>query len=839
MVLYTKKVSNIREGISRILTSSLDSIKIADTDRLHKMLDDIFYAMNESTNITITNRDGTILYVNDKFCELSKYEKNEIVGQNHRIVNSGFHSKEFFEQMWENILSGNTWRGEIQKKAKDGTDFWVFEIIVPFNDDQGQPYRFISFQTDLTEKKQMETQFKTNFIRTFHNLQNGIFKVRKEQDGTLKYTMSEGRLMDALGASNQILLSKSPFDIFEPEVAKIKQESYLEAFEGKRVHYELELNGVLIYVEIVPIKHNGVVTEIVGTVHDFSEFRDIQKQLKVNEERYQSLINYSHEYIITLDKEGNILHMNPQTMQLFGVQENRFGKMNILEVPVEKEHLVLPDHFYKALCGEVQSFEFEVINNVHRRFLNVTLVPTVIDNEIEGVYAIGKDITEEKLVQERNAYLAHHDELTGLPNRRWMEQKIQDSLKLAEKNVHKLAILSLDLDRFKSINDTLGHFVGDELLQQIGNRLQNNIYKDKIHIARMGGDEFMILCPILDKRDEVTEIARNILNSLENPFYVHGFELLVTASIGIVFYPSCGDHVTRLMKRVDIALYKAKDLGRNMYQIYDPSMNREHYQSFKSFIMERDLRKAIINDEFIVHLQPRVDALTGKTVSAEALIRWEHPECGLISPGQFIPLAEETGIIISIGKWVTKKVCEQLVAWRSAGFSLIPISVNISSIRFLQQGFAEDICKLLERFELEGEWLEIEITENSIMRNEEIVQKTLKDLKEMGVKIFIDDFGTGYSSFNYLKTFVLDGIKIDRSFISNISNKPENASITSAMIKMAKQLKLEVIAEGVETIDELEYLLGENCRYIQGFYFGKPCPLEVFETTYLQKDKVQ
>lgn len=827
---YKKDISNIREEISQILTSSLNAKKTTETDTLYKMLDDILYAMNESTNITITNCDGTILYVNNKFCQLSKYEKEEIVGQNHRIVNSGLHSKEFFKKMWETIMSGRIWRGEIQNKAKDGTIFWIFTIVVPFTDDKGQPYQFISFQTDITEKKLIESQFKTSFIRTFQNLQNGIFKVRKEQDGTLKYTMSEGKLMDEIGGSAQIVVSKSPFDVFELEVAKIKQKHYLEAFEGNRVHYEIELNGKLVYVDLEPVAHNGVVTEVVGTVYDFSQFRDVRKQLKVNEERYQSLINYSHEYITTLDKEGTIIHMNPKTMELLGLDESAFGKVNVVEATVEEERPVIADYFDKAVRGEVQFFEFEVKNNGQRRFLNVTLVPIVIDNEIDGVYSIGKDITDEKLVQERNAYLAYHDELTGLPNRRWMEQKIQDALTLAEENAHQLAILSLDLDRFKSINDTLGHFVGDELLQQIAGRLQNNIYKDKIHVARMGGDEFMILCPMLETKDEVTEIAKYILDSLEHPFYIQGSELLITASIGIVFYPSSGADVMKLMKRVDVALYKAKELGRNMYQIYDSSMNRENY---KSFIMERDLRKAIINDEFIAHFQPRVDALTGKTVSAEALIRWKHPEYGLISPGQFIPLAEETGLIIAIGKWMKKRVCEQLVEWRNVGLPLIPISVNISSKRFLQQGFAEDIRKLLEQFELEGKWLEIEITENSIMRNEEMVQKTLKDLKEMGVNIFIDDFGTGYSSFNYLKTFEIDGVKIDRSFIQNISSKSENASITSAMIKMAQHLKLEVIAEGVETKEELDYLLDENCRYIQGFYFGKPCPIDEFENTYL------
>lgn len=830
MSFNMKEISNIRDEISDFFTTSFDTKKIRESNIVYKMLDDILNAMNETTNITITNYDGTIIYVNNNFCLLSKFKKKEIIGQNHRVVNSGFHSKEFFMQLWQTIKSGNTWRGEIQNRAKDGTVFWVFEIIVPILDEQGQPYYFISFQTDITENKQMETQFKLNFIRTFQNLQNGIFKVRKEQDGTLKYTMSEGKLMDEIGASAEMILSKSPFDVFEQDIAKLKQKMYTKALKGKKVQYEIELGGKLIFVDIEPVRQNGEVTEIVGTVHDFSQFREVQKQLKVNEERYQSLINYSHEYITMLDIEGTILHMNANTLKLLGIDETMFGKTNIIDITVEEERPVIAAYLEKVLQGEVQFFEFEVKNNRQRRFLNVTLVPMITDNEIDVIYSIGKDITDEKLVQERNAFLAHHDELTGLPNRRWMEQKIQESLKLAEENEKKMAILSLDLDRFKSINDTLGHAVGDELLQQIAVRLNTNPFKDKFHVARMGGDELMLLCPTVETNDEVIEIAQNILESLKNPFYVQGSELLLTASIGIDFYPSNDANVTELMKRVDVALYKAKEFGRNMYQIYDSSMNQENYQSF---VRERDLRKAIMNDELVAYLQPRVDALTGKIVSAEALVRWDRPEHGLISPGLFIPIAEETGLIIAIGKWMKKRVCEQLVAWRNAGLPLIPISVNISSKRFLQQGFAEEISGLLKRYELEGKWLEIEITENSIMLNEETVQKTLLDLKEMGVKIYIDDFGTGYSSFNYLKLFKIDGVKIDQSFIRDISHKPENATITSAMIKMAQLLKLEVIAEGVETKEELDFLLGENCRYIQGYYFGKPCPIEEFEHSFL------
>lgn len=799
-------------------------------DRLNKILDEVLNAVNESTNMTIADGDGRILYANEGFCRLSKYEEKEIIGQSYQILYSYSDSKAFFKEIIDTLKSGHIWRGELQHIAKDGSVFWTFTTIAPTVDDNGQLKHTICFHTDITEKKQIEKTFKTQFIRSF---QNGIFKVRKEKDGSLRYSMSEGKLMDKIGATAEKILFKTPYDVLEPEIAEINQRMYTKAFQGEKVQYEIEFKGRSIHVDLEPIKNNGIVTEIVGTVYDFSEFRDVQKQLKVNTERYHSLIHYSHEYIITLDKDGTILHMNPKTMELFDAYENDFGKMNILEVTVEEKKSSIADYLRKALSGEVQIFEFEVNNKKQRKILNITFVPILVDNEIDGVYAIGKDITDDKLMHEYNAYLAHHDDLTNLPNRRWMEQKIQQTLKYGKNSNQTLALLLLDLDRFKSINDTLGHFIGDELLQHIAKRLEKSIPKNNVHIARMGGDEFMIFCQNIEKEEDVMLIAQSILEHLEEPFYVQGYELLVTGSIGIVIHSSKAADVTKLMKKVDMALYKSKELGRNMYQIYDDSMNQENYQSF---IMERDLRKAIMNEEFIAHLQPKVDALTGHIVGAEALIRWNHPEYGLVPPGKFIPIAEESGLIGPIGEWMMKKVCKQLAIWKKSGFSLIPVSVNITSKRFLQQGFADGIRKLLKHYGLEGKWLEIEITENSIMRNEEMVQKTLKELKEMGVKIFIDDFGTGYSSFNYLKTFRLDGVKIDQSFVRNIANNPENASITSAMIKVAQQLNLEVIAEGVETKEELDFLLSLNCRYIQGYYFGKPCPIEEFEKNYLMKE---
>jgi diguanylate cyclase (GGDEF)-like protein/PAS domain S-box-containing protein len=819
-----------------IIAKDLDVNKsgIDKISHLNKELTDIKLALDASTIIAITDHQGVILSVNAKFCELSLYNEDELIGQNHRILNSGYHSKDFFQEMWKTIESGRIWKGEVQNKAKDGSLYWVDTTIVPFLDDTGKPYQYVSIRTDITQRVKMEVglqeAMKRDFIHTVRSLQNGIFKVKKDEDGNLIYTMAEGKLMDEIGLNSDVLFQKTPHEVFPDGLAKTLQTHYENAYQGNHVHYEQEIRGRLLFVDLSPILYDGQVIEIVGTVNDISELRSTQRELQENQQHYLSLFEHSQDAVITYDKNGQIINMNPKAVELFGYTSSKLPN-NSTDALIVKEHQeIRAECFEKALQGNPQNFEMEMLNkNGSKLILNITFLPIIVDKQIVGVYSLGKDITEQKKVQETNAYLAHHDELTKLPNRRWMEQKLRESLIQAKSQQQKLAVLFFDLDRFKSINDTLGHSIGDRLLEHLSSRLLESINRETQFVARLGGDEFMILCPVIANPEEAIETAKCLLENLNNPFEIDDYELLVSASIGISIYPKDGANVDDLMKNADIAMYRSKEQGRNMYQVYSPSMKVRSYQSF---YLERDLRKAIINNEFIAHFQPRVNSSTGKIVSAEALIRWNHPKLGLVSPGEFIPLAEETGLIIPIGKWMKNRVCEQLVAWQEAGIPLVPISVNISSQRFLQKNFSNEVLKLLDHYQIEGKWLEFEITENSLMRNEEYIIQTLNELKDLGIKIYIDDFGTGYSSFNYLKSFKLDGIKIDRSFIRNISSESENAPITTAMIKMAQHLKLEVVAEGVETVEELLFLQEQNCHQVQGFLFSKPSSMEEFEQKY-------
>jgi diguanylate cyclase (GGDEF)-like protein/PAS domain S-box-containing protein len=798
---------------------------------LSKELADIKWALDVSTIVAITDQRGIITQVNDIFCELSKYSRDELIGQDHRILNSGYHSKEFFRNMWKTIASGKVWKGELRNKTKDGSLYWVHTTIVPFLNKHGKPYQYVSIRSDITDKKEIEIQLqkalKENFLHTVKKLQNGIFKLKKSHDGKLIYTMAEGQLMEELGVNSEYLIDKTPTDAFPPDIASLKEFYYGQAFKGERVHYEVELKGKLLYVDVSPLKQGDKVTEIVGSVHDITELRSTQKKLTENLQHYQSLFKHSQDTVILFDTNGKIIDMNPKTVEKLGYTKEDFVTKPITDLILDDFKELRINSFREALQGKPQNFDTALVNKdgdvIH---FNISYLPIFLDNEISGIFSIAKDITDQKRVEKLNAYLANHDELTKLPNRRWMEQALHEAIIEAETNNQKIAVLFIDLDRFKHINDTLGHFIGDRLLEGISKRLLETV-KDIHPVARMGGDEFMVFCPYVEQSVIPIQLAKELLQTLAEPVYIEGYELFITLSIGISTYPTDGTTVVDLMKKADIALYQAKDEGRNTFKIYASTMDRSNYQSF---ILERDLRKAVKNNEFVAYFQPRVDASTKEILGAEALIRWKHPKLGLIPPSEFIPLAEETGLIIPIGKWMKKRVCEQLVAWREIGIPLIPISVNISSQRFLQKDFSLEVRQLLNEYQLEGKWLEFEITENSMMRNEEYIIQTLKQLKELGIKIYVDDFGTGYSSFNYLRLFQLDGIKIDRSFIRNISSESENAAITTAMIQMAHHLKLEVIAEGVETEEELFFLREHHCHQVQGYLFYKPSPIEEFES---------
>jgi diguanylate cyclase (GGDEF)-like protein len=431
-----------------------------------------------------------------------------------------------------------------------------------------------------------------------------------------------------------------------------------------------------------------------------------------------------------------------------------------------------------------------------------------------------RDITERTLSEQRAAYLAQHDGLTGLPNRNLLHDRIQRALVAAARNQTRVGILFIDLDRFKTINDSLGHQVGDRLLQAVAQRLLSCV-REGDTVARQGGDEFVVVLPSLNDAEDAARVAQKIREQLPQSFVIEQQEFNVTPSIGICLYPDDGSDVETLKRHADTAMYQAKEGGRNTYRFFTGRMNEAAQERM---LLENNLRRAIRHKEFKLHYQSQIDLASGKIVGVEALVRWQHPDKGLIEPSYFIPVAEDTGLIVSLGEWVLNEACREARGWQVSGQPPVKVTVNLSARQFRERDLVGTVRGALDSAELDPSCLELELTESVVMEDADSTITTLEDLSNLGVQLAIDDFGTGYSSLSYLKRFPIDKLKIDQSFVRDVTNDPEDAAIASAIIALARSLNVKVIAEGVETEEQLAFLREHGCEEGQGFYFARPVP---------------
>jgi diguanylate cyclase (GGDEF)-like protein len=445
-----------------------------------------------------------------------------------------------------------------------------------------------------------------------------------------------------------------------------------------------------------------------------------------------------------------------------------------------------------------------------------------------------QDITERKRAEEQIRQLAFYDTLTGLPNRILFTEQLSLALEQAQRDAYNVALFFLDLDNFKRINDTLGHKFGDMLLETVARRLAHCLRpEDKLHrsdlqevhqnVARLGGDEFTVLVNRIRHPEDAAKVAQRILDALAEPLQIETHELFVSASIGIAIFPMDGRDIDTLLKNADTAMYHAKGQGRGRYQFYSGSMNASALERLE---LESNIRRALERQEFVLHYQPRLDGHSGEIVGNEALVRWQHPLRGLLTPIHFIELAEETGLIVPLGAWVLSEACRQNKAWQRQGLPSVPVSVNISSVQFKQRNLLEVVSQALTDSGLGAHFLELEVTESMLMQDTESTTQIIKTLKDMGIRISIDDFGTGFSSLNYLKRFPVDTLKIDRSFVKGVESDRDNAAIATAIIALARSLQLGVVAEGVETVQERAFLHDRGCQEMQGYLFSRPIPAD-------------
>lgn len=536
-------------------------------------------------------------------------------------------------------------------------------------------------------------------------------------------------------------------------------------------------------------------------------------------------VEQSPSIVMVTNPEGCIEYVNPKFTEVTGYSSDEVLGKN----PSILKSGKVPDGDFKKLWQTVQAgreWQGEFVNRKKNGELywERATISAIKNSEgkITHFLAVKEDITKSKWAEETIQHMAYYDPLTDLPNRMLFNDRLGQALAQARRKNQLVAILFLDLDRFKVINDTLGHTLGDLLLRSVSERLKK-ISREGDTIARMGGDEFIFLLTGITEVDEAVKMAQNILQVLKPPFNLEGHEAHITPSIGVSVFPYDGSDGVTLVKNADAALNRVKEQGRTNYQLYTPVMNAK---AFERMTLENSLRKALEKQEFNLYYQPQVNLTTGDIVGMEALLRWEHPDMGIVSPAQFIPMAEETGLIVPIGEWVLRTACRQNKEWQELGYKPMIIAVNLSARQFNEQDLVSMISGVLKETGLESKWLDIEITESIIMQNLEATIGTLRDLHHLGIQISIDDFGTGYSSLSYLKKFPVHALKIDQSFIREITTDPDDAAITSAVIAMGHSLKLNVIAEGVETMEQLQMLRALNCDRMQGYLFSKPVPAQ-------------
>ncbi len=574
---------------------------------------------------------------------------------------------------------------------------------------------------------------------------------------------------------------------------------------------------------------NGKISRLIGTIRDITEAKHMEKRLKESEAYLRNISNNLGVGMWSFDVNSNRITFCSEAMEnIYGISAQDFYKdPYVCKKFVHPEDLPSLENKYQQLKKGIETrHQYRIIVANQIKWIDSQAIPVLNDEEklihIDGIIT---DISEQKHLQKTIKYIANHDHLTNLPNRQRFEEKLTNLIELAKEHHISFAVMSLDLDRFKYINDSLGHAVGDELLKLISHRLHKLVGENSF-LARSDGDEFLLYIKSCSNVDECIHLATKIREEIENPFFIEDYELFITTSIGISFYPFDGESAADLLKNADIALRKAKEAGKNNFQIFSPSMDVE---SFKLYTLERDLRKAMINEQFFIEYQPKVETKTGRIVGAEALIRWQHPEWGKVSPLEFIPLAEETGLILKIDEWVFKNACEQLKQWKEEGIPVVPISINISPKMFIKTDVAENIKSILAETGIKPSLIEFEITERTLIEHAEKVQSVIGDLKKIGIKFSLDDFGTGYSSLSYLKNLSVDQLKIDKSFIDEISNDKNSEAIIKSIIYMARELEMKVVAEGVETTEQLTFLAQRECHFIQGYIFSKSVSVKEFE----------
>lgn len=823
------------------------------------------------TTIFITDANGTIEYVNPHFTQITGYSREEAQGRNPNFLKSGLVPQHIYQELWQTISQGRVWVGDVVNRRKDGSLYWENTHIAPVKSADGSISHYVAIKLDVTERIRVEQREKyrarvLELLATGATLQEvlkvliySIEAVNPDKRGSILLLDETGKHLLNAAAPNLPDFYNAAVDnltigpgvgscgtaAYSGErviVANVQTHPYWAAFKDLAAKAGLAacwsepirssdgkiLGTLALYDEVVsePTPNDIELLEYAAHLAGIA----IQKHQSDEALTLAALVfRNSSEAMIVTDADGIILDTNPAFTQTTGYsREEALGRN--------------PSFLSSGIHGKTfyQEMWQAILNTGHWRgeiwnrnkngdlYIEELTINTIYnaDHTVQRRVALFSDITQRKQSEESIWRQANFDPLTGLPNRSMFREQLKQEIKKAHRSGQMLAVFFLDLDRFKEINDSQGHEMGDALLKEAGRRLANCV-RETDTAARLGGDEFTLIVPELDNLDSVERIAQDILKRMAEPFQLGEEQAFISASIGITLYPQDAEDIEQLLKNADQAMYTSKRLGRSRYSFFTQAMQEQALQRSK---LINDMRSALADRQFKVFYQPIVELNSGNIHKAEALLRWQHPVRGVIAPDEFIPLAEESGLINEIGEWIFQEAAKQAAIWRKTYHATFQISVNKSPVQIKNRDSDHPPWHLqLQALGLPGQAIVVEITEGLLLDAESTTRDHLLDLRDSGIQVAIDDFGTGYSSLAYLKKFDIDYLKIDQSFTRELAAGSDALVLCEAIIAMAHKLGLKVIAEGVETEQQLQLLMNCDCDYAQGFLFAQPMPAENFD----------
>lgn len=800
-------------------------------DRALQSTNRFLSAIVETSPVAVytTDLDGMITLWNPAAERTFGFTRAEALGRRAPFVPP--ERKDEARRLRERVLAGEVLTNlELDRRRADGTPIVIHGSAAPLRDEENRIAGLLVMCIDVTEAKRTEAAFKEqlHFTRSLIDaIPNPVYF--KDLEGRYRVY---NRAWHELWGRGQDWLGKDVFDMFDRDIAELHdaRDRPLLA-QPSSVRYEALMptgpgeQREMLYNKVSFVDQAGRVAGLIGTITDVTAYKETERALEASEARFRVLTESGLDLISVLAEDGTILYQSLALRGLLGYEPGETVGANVFDL-IHREDVDGARAAFRRIIETHQfrePLEFRIRHRDGQWRTFESLGTNCVDNpHIRGVVFNSRDVTDRKAIQQRIQHLAYHDNLTGLPNRGLLQDRLAHSIARADRSGRKVAVLFIDLDNFKNINDTLGHDVGDELLRQVSQRLAGCVRAGDT-IARQGGDEFIVLLDNLDDGRGASVVAQKILNSLRAAFALGGTEQHVSGSVGIAVFPEDGRDAQTLMKNADTAMFHGKGIGKNTYQYFTAQMN---IAVKRRMTLESALRRAVLQKDFVLHYQPQVNLETGEIVAVESLVRWKTEDSGTVMPGDFIPLAEETGLINEIGEWVLREACRQNKEWQDRGLAPRRMAVNLSARQFADKAFLDTVVRVLQDTGLDPKWLELEITESQVMRQTEGMILLLNRLSEMGVHLAIDDFGTGYSSLSYLKRLPIQKLKIDQSFIRDITVDPNDAAIVVAIINMARSLELETIAEGVETAGQLALLRSKECRVGQGFYFSAPISAE-------------